>query len=75
MKTAEKMTKCNEKTLNNSTNIMCACNKTYCDKFLPIRRVPKGQYLWFSSTKSGLRFNKKIGEFTKESPIKRSPGE
>lgn len=57
------MTKCIPKKVNNHS-ILCVCNHAYCDKFLPLRELPYGEYLWVTSTRSGLRFQKQSGQLT-----------
>ncbi|XP_067003780.2 lysosomal acid glucosylceramidase [Anabrus simplex] len=46
-----------------TTRIVCVCNATYCDTIDPITVQPSGQYVWYTTTKEGLRFHKTTGRF------------
>lgn len=66
-KEAEKMTDCMPRNFNEG-GIVCVCNKTYCDKMLPIRELPTGKFSWYKSSYDGYRFNRvdgQLSQFTK----------
>ncbi|KAJ4448142.1 hypothetical protein ANN_10155, partial [Periplaneta americana] len=44
-------------------NVVCVCNRTYCDTISKVIPLPANQFWKYSTTKSGLRFNKTIGSF------------
>lgn len=45
-------------------SVVCVCNATYCDDIGQIDRPPVGQYLVYTSTQDGLRFQKYQGPIT-----------
>lgn len=57
--------KCNPRDYNNDGTV-CVCNKDYCDNFPPIEEVPPNKYLFYTSNKDGLRFEKYEKEFDKK---------
>ncbi|XP_072934604.1 lysosomal acid glucosylceramidase-like isoform X2 [Epargyreus clarus] len=45
-------------------SVVCVCNETYCDEV--VRQPPApGQYVIYTTSESGLRFNKTVGLFQK----------
>ncbi|CAL1536498.1 unnamed protein product [Lymnaea stagnalis] len=43
-----------------SRYIVCVCNSTYCDTVPSADRVSKGQFIVFTTSQDGFRFNKQI---------------
>jgi len=41
-------------------SIVCVCNATYCDQFLEDIKLESGQYVVYTSTKDGQRFNESL---------------
>ena len=44
-------------------NIVCVCNMTYCDTITRIPPLSTKEYVIYSTTRAGLRFNKTKGVF------------
>lgn len=49
-----------------STSVVCVCNSTYCDELYVPDELPKGKYLHYSTTRSGLRFEVHNGKFREQ---------
>ncbi|KAJ9601521.1 hypothetical protein L9F63_000264 [Diploptera punctata] len=49
-----------------SENIVCVCNMTYCDTINRVLPLSSREYIIYTSTKAGLRFNKTKGMFDDE---------
>ncbi|BFY98105.1 hypothetical protein BsWGS_01145 [Bradybaena similaris] len=47
--------------------VVCVCNSTYCDTVPSADRLPKGQFVVFTSAKDGQRFNKHVSQASNES--------
>nr|CAD7603334.1 unnamed protein product [Timema genevievae] len=45
------------------TRMVCVCNSTHCDTVDKPTPLPKGQFLWYTSNREGLRFHKTTGSF------------
>lgn len=41
-------------------SVVCVCNATYCDKFVGETELGANQYVVYTSTKDGQRFNESI---------------
>ncbi|XP_065210514.1 lysosomal acid glucosylceramidase-like [Planococcus citri] len=63
LKLAEKMTECIPKNFQPG-RMVCVCNKTYCDKMLPLRPLPSGKFSWYRSSSDGYRFNRHDGQLS-----------
>ena len=46
-------------------NIVCVCNATYCDTVDPITPLQSRTYVAYTSSKTGVRFNKSYGAIKK----------
>lgn len=44
-------------------SMVCVCNATYCDNIPQVRPPLKGNYVWYVSSKDGLRFQRSVGSF------------
>ncbi|PSN48919.1 hypothetical protein C0J52_03477 [Blattella germanica] len=44
-------------------NIVCVCNMTYCDTIQKLPYLAQGEYVKYTTSKAGLRFNKTLGMF------------
>ena len=42
-------------------SVACVCNQTYCDGFKDIPQLKPYQYVVYTSTKGGMRFNETFG--------------
>lgn len=50
---------------------VCVCNKNHCDTIDPLRKIQQGQFVKYTSSKNGLRFDKETGHFTNADKTKR----
>ena len=41
-------------------SVVCVCNATYCDQFIDEIQLKSGQYVVYTSTKDGQRFNESL---------------
>ena len=45
-------------------SIVCVCNSTYCDTVEPVGQLKTGQFVIYSTTKSGQRFARSVSTFS-----------
>lgn len=50
---------------------ICVCNDDYCDTIEPVKKIEQGQFLRYTSDKSGLRFEQESGKFTNTTSSKK----
>lgn len=48
-------------------NIVCVCNKEYCDTIGPVKKLDAGSFWQYTSNKAGFRLEKEMGKFTSNS--------
>lgn len=46
---------------------VCVCNATYCDTSAPVPSLNNGQYVLYTSSLSGLRFEQTVHDFADDS--------
>ena len=49
-------------------SIVCICNASYCDEFAPDPSLEAKQFVVYTSTKDGLRFNRTIQKLSERNP-------
>lgn len=57
---------CAQRVFNNSADIACVCNSTYCDTFPSLGQLHDKQSAVYISSKSGKRFEKSVLEFSNQ---------
>ncbi|KAI1731056.1 glycosyl hydrolase family 30 TIM-barrel domain-containing protein [Ditylenchus destructor] len=57
---------CAQRVFNNSADIVCVCNSTYCDTFPSLGQLYDKQSAVYISSKSGKRFEKSMLEFSNQ---------
>ncbi|XP_077296545.1 lysosomal acid glucosylceramidase-like [Arctopsyche grandis] len=50
----------------NHSSVVCVCNSTYCDEISQLNALNRGQYVLYSSSMLGMRFEKHGGLFNKK---------
>ena len=50
-------------------SVVCVCNATYCDEFTDEVELMNNQYVVYTSTKDGQRFNESLHTFGENKPI------
>lgn len=57
----------------NFDSVVCVCNATYCDTLSNIRAPLAGNYVIYTSSRDGLRFQRSVGSFQSKATSEGEP--